>query len=69
MHSFARHVQGSSGEQTLFKGVTRPSTFWKRPLPSSCRRSADSSDREHTKPGWQLSPANSSSCAQRMVVS
>jgi len=62
-------VQGSSGEQTLFKGVTRPSTFWKRPLPSSCRRSADSSDREHTKPGWQLSPANSSSCAQRMVVS
>ena len=49
--------------RALFRGVTLPSTFWKRPLASSWRRSADSSEREHTKPGWQLSPAKSSSCA------
>lgn len=41
---------------------TRASTFANSPDCSSVRRSCDSSEREHTKPGWQFSPANNSSC-------
>ena len=41
---------------------TRASTLANRPDCSSALRSWDNSEREQTKPGWQLSPAKSSSC-------